>query len=89
MTLEEEKKLVAEKDLVIEKLGILRPFNEYYGWNPQSERKWWDEIWEKMDGSIMLDYIEILRQNGGTIINLHTAKPEVCWKALIKTLEDK
>jgi len=64
-------------------------------WNPQSERKWWPEIWEKMDAVMIYKYkgeMEGIWENlyGNSIPSpfwfYHTAKPEVCWKALIKTL---
>ena len=98
MELQEEKKLVAEK-LMGDKLTFYEgefllptglPLNK---WNPQSERKWWDEIWEKMDDELKDKYMSnldnIVKGNhiGPTTWDTHIAKPEICWKALIKTLE--
>ena len=54
-------------------------------WNPQSERNCWDEIWANMTLGIADRYMSNLN---GTMWEMHTAKPEVCWKALIKTLEE-
>jgi len=115
MTLEEEKKLVAEK------LMGWRYANEYQQpdgpywkgfytdktkeelhisqWEPNEGRKWWDEIWEKMKSTLIDEYHDVsdiyydyIRYNerGKPISgwDLHTAKPETCWKALIKALSE-
>lgn len=115
MTLEEEKKLVAEKlmgwrlsDIANEASGI--PAYEYvweeyitssktwefiyfYGdWRPNEDRNFWDEIWGKMDVNFYYQYKKNLSEiiskekNLDRIMDLHTAKPDICWKALIKVL---
>jgi len=106
--LEEEKKLVAEKLMGWDVIKAY-PYGEYYmagqkesisvrEWSPQSERKWWDEIWEKMDLDIEGEYHTCLilgledlghKPRGVGWKQYHTAKPSVCWQALIKTLEAK
>jgi len=114
MTLEEEKELVAEKlgfyfnqtwGTICFKMdespksGLL-----WEHWKPQSERKWWPDIWDKM-GYIeergysigWNDYLNNLSKLlefdsdlvAEKIYKFHTAKPEICWEALIKTLKDK
>jgi len=72
----------------------------FYVWNPQKNRdgrKWWDEIWEKMDGETWTKYLKNLED---LLIPLdtipirkkliekefHAAKPDICWEALVKTL---
>lgn len=100
MNLEEEKKLVAEKlNISFMITPIIRaPIEE---WNPQSERKWWDEIWDKMDKKTMKKYLNTIfdihagpseqenPDHTGVLFKcFHTAKPETCWKALIKTLTE-
>jgi len=64
-------------------------------WNPQSERKWWDEIWDKMGYEVFYRYLDSINEDGlfdysgyHRDKNFHTAKPEVCWKALLKTLKE-
>ena len=100
MSIEAEKKLVAEwlekefktiEELKSGEFGVAKT-----GWKPESERKWWDEIWEKMAGEQLDEYEFILSKlwettsTGYTIkMFIHTAKPEICWKALIKTLEEE
>jgi len=108
MTLEEEKKLVAEKLMgwTIEhnprltermkykwtddlKVACLNLFLSE--WNPQSERKWWDELFDKMGDDLIGVYLEKLGDTFGLEItdwNYHIVKPEIMWKALIETLED-
>jgi len=110
-TLDGQKKLVAEKLMVWEiKPHPNTSMNEpciwegktalmtVFGWNPQSERKWWDEIWEKMDRKTIIEYksnlddllvLENVSLSNSIEWKYHTAKPEVCWQALIKTLEAK
>ena len=77
-----------------------------FDWNPQSERKWWGDIWKKLnekfwdkrDNSLKQNYITNLKylivmnpmrepQKWEWEFELHAAKPEVCWEALIKTLK--
>jgi len=121
MTLEEQKKLVAEKlmewlideydvagliviDFITDK-GSESDRGERINidnWNPQSERKWWDDIWEEMDDEMFEEWITNIHSS---FVNewaendykpsepnykrlIQTAKPDVCWKALIKTLEE-
>jgi len=69
-------------------------------YNPQDNktgRKWWDEIWEKIGENEQLtnSYIFNLQKSiAGFDSNfmeqymwiIHTAKPDICWKALIKTI---
>ena len=105
MLLEEEKILVAKKVMGWEIIysmkikGISDPSSAYIkniktllkNWNPQEERKWWDDIWRaKGFGGITGMYYDnlllIKPPQREPFIWLHTAKPEVCWKALIKTL---
>lgn len=61
-----------------------------------TERKWWSEIWDKMDFEFYVKYDKNLTRilfiavtDGFLEYNraMHTAKPEVCWSALIKTLK--
>ena len=84
MKLEDEKKLVAEW------MGWnLKYIEDRFDWNPQSERKWWDELFDKIwEQSLDGKYIsELVKMGNFRKWSIHTAKPEVCWKALIKTLE--
>lgn len=102
MTLEEEKKLVAEKlNISFMITPIIRaPIEE---WNPQSERKWWDEIFlaickeeliSEFIGALDLIIPEItcefeeLTASVSIGWDMLTAKPEQLWKALIKTLTE-
>ncbi len=66
-------------------------------WNPQSERQFWDEIWDNMDEDFIISYLNNLHAllevalNGAEHLEHfanHTAKPEICWQALIKALEN-
>jgi len=60
-------------------------------WNPQEDRNCWDEIWDKMDIQTGLKYLKNLKQyfkDDSVEWDYHTAKPEICWKALIRTLEE-
>lgn len=111
-TLEAEKKLVAEwmgwgctlgtEDKSWDAKGIVILSEE---WNPQSERKWWDEIWGKMNWVEVEATVKTLilwanenrhhptvpevKYDETTICwKMLTTKPSVCWKALIKTLEE-
>ena len=100
MKLEEEKKLVAKfmKYQIIDRLHTKNEHGNYIAdgrpWNPESNREWWDEIWEKMDDEIWEIYSHYVSElHGESIIGnfdryYHTAKPEICWKALIRTLEN-
>ncbi len=101
MTLIEEKKLVAEKLMGWSFIGLFifkypkksdkqKNHPAISSWNPQLERKWWDEIWEREGFPTGKYYDNLLALKPAPRekhIWLHTAKPEVCWKALIKTLE--
>jgi len=107
MNLEDEKKRVAEWmgweiRLDDEHLGAFsnmkQEFIDFYkNWKPQSERKWWDEIWERLS-VYDLDYVYTdnvqkfahAQETRGLATKwyIHTAKPEVCWKALLKTLKE-
>ncbi len=62
----------------------------FNSWSPESERKWWDKIWDKMDDEMFEKYhMNIARLFGPlNIREIHTAKPSICWKALIKTLNN-
>lgn len=62
-------------------------------WNPKNTREWWDEIWDKMDEITFDKYLKILKglfptniSEQWTDYHFHTAKPEACWKSLVKTL---
>jgi len=82
------------------KKGYIKPLLHIRDWNPQDNetgRKWWPKIWEKMSYDMFIIYLGHLRtglkinhlSNLNLIeISVHTAKPEICWKALIKTLEE-
>jgi len=104
MNLEDEKKLVAEwmgwkcenkynDDWIVCPNHVFR----LYEWTPESERKWWDEIWERLS-VYDLDYVYTdnvqkfahAQETRGLATKwyIHTAKPEVCWKALLKTLKE-
>lgn len=106
MTLEEEKRMVAKwmgLDYVVR-----RPLHKSYDckflqkngivvhifdkWSPQSDRRCWDEIWERIVEEELIDkYFHNLKLNEryGDDWGVHTATPEQCWHALIKTLEEK
>jgi len=102
MKLEEEKKLVAEKLGFMSvgpggmpKIYTNKQLYNLEEWKPSGERKWWDEIWEKMPYEMTVKYLEnILIPEQGLDDTFeeswftHTAKPETCWKALIKTLQE-
>jgi len=86
-------------------LGIFKkdgtPIYLLHVWNPQEERKWWDEIWEKMDKDLwwkwycnkkeLLGFVDVGLEDlyVEQIRAIDTASPETCWEALIKTLEGK
>lgn len=64
-------------------------------WNPQTDRNCWDEIWGKMDVCLYEKYLKnacyVLGVGYETTLNswkFHTAKPAICWKALITTLKE-
>ena len=54
----------------------------------------WDEIWDEMDEDFMEKYLHEVYRNlnlGIASITLHeklfhTAKPDLCWKALLQTI---
>ena len=67
-------------------------------WNPQSEHKWWDEIWENIEQAkreikkrYMTILIALIDKNAENVSKwkVHTAQPEICWEALVKTLEEQ
>jgi len=80
------------------KIGIMLK-----NWNPQDNeigRRWWDEIWEKMQNlALRGGYVAELEKHFGinmmkryscnSVLAIHTAKPAICWKALIKTINQK
>ena len=77
---------------IADKNGDVRPWLKFEKWKPNEESKWWDEIWGKMDSEIARKYLCELQFRIITVGNyweIHTAKPEICWKALVKTLEAK
>jgi len=87
--IEDEKKLVAEK-LFPDKWPLTDYQFIHTTWHPQKERKWWDEIWDKMDDEVKERYMNWLLDRAYIgDWDIHTAKPEICWKALIKTLSDE
>ncbi len=63
-------------------------------WNPKSDRNCWDEIWSKLrETALYAKYNGIVWRMCQThgeldLWKLHTAKPEICWQALIKALEE-
>jgi len=99
MTLEEEKKLVAEKLMGWSKFDWVSD-TEYriHGqgnfdithWHPDTERKWWPDIIDKMDKREIDIFWYDLKGVVERPINwqLKLPKPSVCWKALILTLGD-
>jgi len=105
MTLEQEKKLVTEKlnikmqSVMVPEFGKEMKWEEMpiEYWNPNKERKWWDEIWEKMNLSQRGTYLNNLKHLENAKESMldwddwiiHIAKPEVCWKALILTLKEE
>ena len=87
MTLEEEKKLVAEwmgwRVNQYHSLGLQHfvrvtnsPESAVYidAWNPQSYRNCWDEIWENMDENTMSLYLSNIKCKGHLVI-----APEIIW----------
>ena len=62
-------------------------------WKPNEYRIWWDEIWGKMDDDTAEIYYQelvcLLDKNNldPSRWEIHTAKPEICWQALVKALE--
>jgi len=107
MNLIEEKKMVCEKLMnwklekgVSTKYWILKDNKvkpiKMKNWNPQENRKCWDEIWDKLkDKKIINEYnknihmlIKKQKLNDMELFwFLHTLKPEICWEILIKTLK--
>ena len=100
MTLDEEKKLVWEwlgkkppkkPDSFAYAKYVVRSMT----WSPHKDRNCWPEIWGKMDLDFVKKYLKnlhdiYLHKDDRTQFvlewNAHTAPPEVCWKALVKTL---
>jgi len=73
-----------------------RVFEDSQFWKPESDRNCWDEIWEKMDDGNNGEFIDNFTNNIEEVFprsllmgdwDYLTVKPELCWKALIKTLE--
>jgi len=67
------------------------------GWNPHEDRNCWDEIWDALSYEQEKSYSDnlwlLLGANGMDTLHhnqmlFHTAKPELCWEALIKTLQE-
>ena len=69
-------------------------------WNPQSDRNAWPEIWGKLSNlewfvykqTLVNEFRKIAEEVEGIVRFdlqecMHTASPETCWKALIKTIE--
>jgi len=101
MTLKEEKKLVAdwmgwsvsmEHGLGPMIIKEYPPHLMFHNWHPNSSRFWWDEIWDNMDMKTFKIYMKELksfhyeRPLATKQIFIHTAKSEICWKALVTTL---
>lgn len=104
MSLEDEKKLVAE-NLMGWTLEKQANFNDYNvleinmfslgEWGPQDNEKAtckeWDEIFEAMDGEVWMKYMDIIVDENN-IWNeerfIHTVKPAIKWQALLKTLKE-
>jgi hypothetical protein len=102
--MEEEKKLVAEwmgweisplQKNVYFKRGIGYNFDD---WNPHQDRNCWPEIWDKLASIDIylekyLDEMDLQFTNSkylhGDKWDYHTASPEICWKALVKTLTER
>jgi len=88
--IEDEKRMVAKwMGWKVEPLATLfRPW-----WNPQSSREPWPELWGNMDEETRQQYMNILHQMIQPVVatawEFHTMSFEVCWRALIKVLEDK
>ncbi|MCP3682000.1 MAG: hypothetical protein GY861_04850 [bacterium] len=69
-----------------------------FGWNPQSDRNCWDKIWDNMNEETFAKYLTTVvslmgfDENSSEIFKIacfaHTAKPAICWRALIKTIEE-
>jgi hypothetical protein len=88
MKLEEEKKLVGEK--------LKLTVRWWINWNPDRNRNLWPEIWEKMNQNQIALYIVNLWSlldvddkwdyEHTDLLLVHTTPPEICWKALVKTL---
>ncbi len=115
MSIEDEKKLVAtcvmgwkvkgssmkghESLMWIESPDCIGNSWNLSQWMPHIDRKWWDEIWEKMDDEMFKKYRNNLEAIFGitsyhpysktNVKLMHTAKPKLCWKALITTLIGK
>jgi hypothetical protein len=64
MTLEEEKKMIAEwMGWEVHKLGFYRSKNNYLSWqmwNPQKELSSWSEFFEKLHGKGWEDFTQML-----------------------------
>lgn len=60
-----------------------------YQWNPHRDRNCWPQIWEKMDYDTRFNYMNNLPYEERNYWSLHTGPPDICWKALVKTLGDR
>ena len=100
MDLVEEKILVAETlmgaklskhptgDHWFDEHGSIYECHYLSQWNPQDDEtghKRWEDIWDKMSYGIMQEYLDNLGGEGRDFY--HTAKPSVCWEALVKTIK--
>ena len=100
-SLEDEKRLVATRLMGWEYEpedynGVVEFSSSVEDWNPQDNERAtneeWQEIWDKMDEFQWGEYIEQLSEfqtKPGKWKFLHTAKPEICWAALIKTISEE
>ncbi len=93
MTLLEEKKMVAEWLKVGFPTKTPLETMWFKEWNPQANDcpySEWSEIWGNMDDEVQKKYKYHLSRLVGSwsLWLFHTAKPAICWQALIKTLEE-
>jgi len=116
MSLEEDKKLIAEFmgwTLITEdyfgsdRVEIVEKEIYMQGWNPQTDRNAWPEIWDKIASDLDVLYLYLdnldymmdwkalekkypqLEGKHEVWFGIHTAPPEVCFKALIKTIKEQ
>ena len=112
MSLEEDKKLIAEfMGWKFDYEGrVSNPKQSSFwlcNWNPQTDRNAWPEIWDKIasDLDVLYSYLDNLdymmdwkalekkypqlEGKHELWFGIHTAPPEVCFKALIKTLKEQ
>ncbi len=85
-----------ENDYIFEKKTKYSTTQTYYrDWNPQSNScpySVWKEIWDNMDEDTKRKYLnELCYLSGSNAMNtwfLHTTKPAICWKVLLKIIEE-